>query len=125
MNSAQYSSPISQCPGQELTAREEEVLLIARVGSHAAFAELRKLYAHRLYKLILSMIKSRQDAEDALQDMFLRAYRVLPPFEGRFRFSSWLTRIAINSALTILRKRAALLNQRASIYLLSNLGTRA
>lgn len=85
--------------------RDEELLLAARAGSHAAFAELQNIHARRLYRRIFSMIRNREDAEDALQDTFLRAFRSLPSFQGRSRFSSWLTRIAINSALMILRKR--------------------
>jgi RNA polymerase sigma-70 factor (ECF subfamily) len=105
MNSTQRYSSISQCVSREVTERDEELLLAARAGSHGAFAELQNIYASRLYKRILSITRNREDAEDALQDTFFRAYRALPSFEGRSRFSSWLTRIAINSALMILRKR--------------------
>lgn len=105
MNSTRYYSPILQYTGQELTARDEELVRAARAGSHTAFSELQSLYAHRLYKHILSITRNREDAEDALQDTFLCAYRALPSFEGRSRLSSWLTRIAINSALMILRRR--------------------
>jgi RNA polymerase sigma-70 factor, ECF subfamily len=89
----------------EPMARDEDLLLAARSGSHVAFAELQKIYSHRLYKRILSITRNREDAEDALQDTFLRAYLALSSFEGRSRFSSWLTRIGINSALMILRRR--------------------
>jgi len=51
------------------------------------------------------MTRNHEDAEDALQDAFLCAYRALPSFEGRSRLSTWLTRIAVNSALMVLRKR--------------------
>jgi RNA polymerase sigma-70 factor (ECF subfamily) len=87
------------------TANDEELVLAAKAGSHAAFGELQKIYSHRLYKRILLITRSREDAEDALQDTFLRAYLALPSFEGRSSLSSWLTRIAINSALMTLRKR--------------------
>ena len=107
MNSAERYLAISPNMNYEALAGDEDLLLAARGGSHAAFAELQKIYSHRLYKRILSITRNREDAEDALQDTFLRAYLALPSFEGRSRFSSWLTRIGINSALMILRRRRA------------------
>jgi RNA polymerase sigma-70 factor, ECF subfamily len=77
----------------------------ARLGSSAAFADLRDIYARRIYHKLLIMTNNRQDAEDALQDTFLRAYLALHTFEGRSSFHTWVTSIAINSALMILRKR--------------------
>jgi|SRR5580658_1250859 RNA polymerase sigma-70 factor (ECF subfamily) len=79
----------------------------ARAGSEAAFADLHRLYANRLYRTIYSITKNHEDAEDALQETLLRAYLALDAFEGRSQFLSWLTRIAINSALMALRKRSA------------------
>lgn len=105
MNPAQPYLVISPCMNQETTARDAELLLAAQSGSHAAFGKLQQTYSHRLYKRILSITRNREDAEDALQDTFLRAYRALPSFQGRSKFSSWLTRIAINSALMTIRKR--------------------
>jgi RNA polymerase sigma-70 factor (ECF subfamily) len=107
MNSSQRNSATSHCRNQEATVRDEILLIAARAGSHTAFGDLRNIYAHRLYQRTFSITRNREDAEDALQDTFLRAYRALPSFEGRSRFSSWLTRIAINSALMIIRKRRA------------------
>ena len=77
----------------------------ARAGSSAAFAELREMYARRVYRKLLTMTKNREDAEDALQDTFLRAYMALHTFEERSSFYTWVTQIAINSALMILRRR--------------------
>jgi RNA polymerase sigma-70 factor, ECF subfamily len=77
----------------------------ARSGSAAAFAELREMYARRVYRKLLIMTKNKEDAEDALQDTFLQAYRALHSFEERSSFYTWVTRIAINSALMILRRR--------------------
>ena len=104
MNSDQRYLTISSHVDHESTEREEELVLTAKAGSHAAFGELQKMYSDRLYKRILSITRNREDAEDALQDTFLRAFRALPSFEGRAKFLSWLTRIAINSALGIIRK---------------------
>ncbi len=85
--------------------RSKNLVAAARSGSSAAFAELREIYARRVYWKILNLTKNREDAEDALQDAFLRAYTALHTFEERSSFYTWITRIAINSALMILRKR--------------------
>lgn len=92
---------------QQQLAREEQLVAAAQRGSAAAFAELQSLYSQRLFNRIVRITKNREDAEDALQDTFLRAYLALGNFEGRSSFSSWLTRIAINSALMMLRKRSS------------------
>jgi RNA polymerase sigma-70 factor, ECF subfamily len=105
MNSTQCCLTISQNSDYEGSVRDEELLLALKGGSHAAFAELQNVHARRLYHRILSITKNREDAEDALQDTFLRAYVSLHSFEGRSKLSTWLTRIAINSALMMLRRR--------------------
>jgi len=82
-----------------------KLIAAARSGCPAAFAELREIYGQRIYRKLLTITKNREDAEDALQDTFLQAYRALHTFEERSSFYTWITRIAINSALMILRKR--------------------
>ena len=86
---------------------QEQILIAAQAGSPEAFAELHVLYYRRLYKTIVAITKNPQDAEDALQDTFLRAYLAIHRFEGRSNIYSWLTRIAVNSALMTLRKQRA------------------
>ncbi len=105
MNSAERCRTVFPNMDYEVVTRDEDLILAARSGSHAAFAELQKTYSHRVFQRILSITRNREDAEDALQDTFLNAYLALPSFEGRSRLSSWLTRIGINSALMILRRR--------------------
>jgi RNA polymerase sigma-70 factor, ECF subfamily len=105
MNASKCYLPISPLLSHEATAREEELVLAAKAGSDAAFGELQKKYSYRLYKHVLSITHNREDPEDVLQDTFLLAYRALHSFEGRSKLSTWLTRIAINSALAMLRKR--------------------
>jgi RNA polymerase sigma-70 factor (ECF subfamily) len=90
---------------QDDPLRSKQLVAEARSGSAAAFAELREIYATRVYRKLLIITKNREDAEDALQDTFLRAYKALHAFEERASFCTWVTRIAINSALMILRKR--------------------
>ncbi len=75
------------------------------IGCRKAFNELWDLYSRRVYRTLLVITKNPHDAEDALQDAFLRAFQAIESFEGRANFYTWLTRIAINSALGILRKR--------------------
>ena len=85
--------------------RDLEIVDAIQAGSSAAFEELLRQYSRRLFSTILRVTENREDAEDALQDTFLRAFLALPQFERRSSVYSWLTRIAINSALMILRKR--------------------
>ena len=95
----------SECGKTYKGRREAELLAALQAGSSAAFEELQKVYSHRLYRRILSITKNHADAEDALQDTFMRAFVGLDSFEGRSQLSTWLTRIAFNSALMIIRRR--------------------
>jgi len=87
--------------------RDAELVEAARRGSSTAFGQIERLYSRPLYRTIIAITKNQEDAEDALQETFLRAYLALETFEGRASFYSWLTRIAINSALMNIRKRRA------------------
>ncbi len=107
MKTARSDSSLSIVVEADARAREAELVIVAQAGSMEAFEELQKLHWCRLYRTVLSITKNREDAEDVLQDTFLRAYIALRTFEGRSKFSSWLTRIAINSALMNIRKRHA------------------
>ncbi len=91
--------------GESASRRDWELVTAVRAGSSVAFEELQKLYSDRLYRRILSITRSPQDAEDVLQETFFRPFRRIDSFEGRSQFSTWLTQIAINSALMCLRKR--------------------
>src|SRR6266403_3912455 len=71
---------------------------------------LTALFAHnsaRVYRTAFSLLRNKEDAEDALQDGLLSAYTNLRSFEGRSRFSSWLTRVVINAALMNRRRLCA------------------
>jgi RNA polymerase sigma factor (sigma-70 family) len=85
--------------------REQKLLEAAKRGDRAGFDELFQPLAKRTFQIVYRITRNREDAEDALQDSFLRAWRYIKAFESRSRFSSWFTSIAINSALMILRKR--------------------
>jgi RNA polymerase sigma-70 factor (ECF subfamily) len=85
--------------------RDSEIVLAAQAGSPEAFSELYALYSRRLYRTIIAITRNAADTEDVLQETFLRGYIALHTFEGRASFYSWLTQIAINTALMVLRKR--------------------
>lgn len=74
-------------------------------GDRAEFARLVDEYSTPIYRLALRMLANPQDAEDVLQETFLKALRALPDFEGRSSLSTWLYRIAVNEALMAMRKR--------------------
>ncbi len=97
-----FENPSAWCAEAE---RDLEIVAAVQAGSSAAFDELQRQYSRRLLWTILRITKNREDAEDALQDTFLKAFLALPQFEGRSSVYSWLSRIAINSALMILRRR--------------------
>jgi RNA polymerase sigma-70 factor, ECF subfamily len=73
----------------------------------AAFATLSEQYRQQLFRAAHRITRSHEDAEDAVQDSLLRAFVHMADFDGRSSLSTWLTRIAINSALMILRKKRA------------------
>lgn len=92
---------------EQAIVRDHRIVAAAQAGSTRAFTNLYKLYSGRLYKTIVAITRNSEDAEDALQEAFLRIYRGVRTFEGRSTVYSWLTRIAINCALMILRKKRA------------------
>ncbi len=77
----------------------------AKTGSHTAFEELCRRYSVRLLKNIRRVLGNRWDAEDVLQETLLSVYIHLKSFEGRSSVSTWMTRIAINAALSRLREK--------------------
>ena len=84
---------------------EAALVSMAKLGDSDAFVELSKLHANRLLRTIYQITRNWHDAEDALQDATLRAFSHLKDFQEKSSFYTWLTRIAINSALMILRKK--------------------
>ena len=79
----------------------------ARGSYSVALEELWGTHAKQILRITQRITNNREDAEDALQDSFLRAHIYLHSFDGRSSLATWLTRIAINSALMILRKRTS------------------
>jgi RNA polymerase sigma-70 factor (ECF subfamily) len=88
-------------------AKEDEHLLVAAAkgGDLSAFNELVSRYERKIFRLTMNITRNREDAEDAMQDAFLKSYAHLKDFAGDSRFYTWLVRIAANEALMRLRKR--------------------
>ena len=83
---------------------DERLVADAKIGHRGAFDELFKRYAQKMFRTARRITRNREDAEDAVQECFLNAFVHLRSFDGRSRFSTWLTRIAVNAALMKLRK---------------------
>lgn len=89
------------------TARREERALViaAQKGSSEAFAALVRLHQRRAYAIVRAIVLSHEDAEDAVQEGFLHAYRALDRFLPDQPFGAWLYRIMANAALDLVRRR--------------------
>jgi RNA polymerase sigma-70 factor (ECF subfamily) len=87
--------------------QDDEGALVAasKKGDLSAFNELTNRYERRIFRLTMNITQNREDAEDATQDAFMKAFQHLDNFEGGSRFYTWLVRIAVNEALMRLRKR--------------------
>lgn len=87
-------------------ARDESVLVgEAKAGNYRAFEELVDRYEKKIFRLGLNITGSPEDAEDVLQETFLKAFEHLPDFREDSRFYTWIVRIAVNEGLMKLRKR--------------------
>ena len=84
---------------------EHELVAAAKSGDVTAFEELVSRYERKIFRLTMNITRNREDAEDAMQDAFLKSYSHLKAFQGDSRFYTWLVRIAANEALMRLRKR--------------------
>ena len=93
-------------PG-EFVPDDPDFEIVARVknGDTDAFEELVRKHGRKVYRSLIGLLGSPEEAEDALQDAFLKAFQNLSSFEARSRFSTWLVRIAINTGLQRLRGR--------------------
>src|SRR3954466_14207035 len=89
------------------TGRSEELVLVraAKKGDVSAFEQLIKRYDRKVFRIAQHITQNREDAEDVVQDAFLKAYQNLANFQEQSKFYTWLVRIAVNEALMRLRKR--------------------
>ncbi len=74
-------------------------------GDQAEFARVVEAYSGYIYRLAMKMLQNPQDAEDILQETFIKAYKAFPKFDGRSKISTWLYRIVTNEALMFLRRK--------------------
>lgn len=90
---------------QARNGSERDYVIAAQRGSETAFAELVRLHQRRAYAVARAIVLSHEDAEDAVQDGFLHAYRALDRFRPDQPFGAWLNRIVANAALDLVRRR--------------------
>ena len=90
-----------------MTGCHDDLSLVnaCRAGQTEAFGDLVRKYQDRLYPTILRLVGSPEDAQDVLQDAFIRAFEKLEQFHGESSFYTWIYRIAVNLALSGHRKR--------------------
>jgi len=84
---------------------DKEIISRVLQGEQNAYAELVTRYQGYVFTLVLRMIKSREDAEEVAQDVFVKAYRSLADFRGESKFSTWLYTITNTTSITFLRKK--------------------
>src|SRR4028118_485967 len=93
----------------EPQADEPRWIEAAVQGSHESFARLVDVYKAPVYNLAYRMLRSAPEAEDAAQEIFLRAYTRLATYDRQRKFSTWLLSIASNYCIDVLRRRRATL----------------
>src|SRR3954464_15435926 len=97
-------------PAEESTSQEplsdEEVVARVLTGETSMFEIVMRRHNQRLYRVSRAILRDDGEAEDVMQDAYVRAYQNLASFEGRANFATWLTRIAVNEALARSRRRA-------------------
>lgn len=91
----------------QMSARQNDNELISQVlgGNTQAYAVLVERYQNYVFTLCLRMVKSREDAEELAQDVFVKAFRYLPDFRGEAKFTTWMYTIVNNTCITFLRKK--------------------
>jgi len=101
-------NPEPAVPSRCAPTGEEALVAAARNGNEQAFEILVERYRHRMIAVALRLTRVWEDAEDVTQQSFQKAFVHLHEFEGRSSFSTWLTRITVNEALMLLRRRRRL-----------------
>ncbi len=92
-------------PSQTGVFDEADLVERAKNGETEAFTELVNRYERKIYRLAKHITQNDEDAEDVLQEAFLKAYSHLADFQGQSKFYTWIVRIAVNESLMKLRKR--------------------
>jgi len=84
---------------------DEQLISLAREGDTEAFESLMRRYRARVFRLAMRFTRDKDDSEEVLQEVFLTVYQKLGQFEGKSSFSTWLYRVAVNTALMRIRVR--------------------
>jgi len=94
-------------PSEVTPAASDELALVAKAqaGDSQAFTDLVNRYERKIYRIAKHITQNDEDAEDVLQETFLKAYEHLAGFQGNSKFYTWIVRIAVNESLMKLRKR--------------------
>ena len=106
-NGGSRKMPTESAPVEVPVVDDGELELVARAreGDSTAFSTLIRRYEGKIFRLAMNITQNREDAEDVLQESFLKAYEHLDQFLGNSKFYTWIVRIAVNQALMKLRKR--------------------
>lgn len=99
---------VSKAPAEEAPRREPEMIARILAGERNLFHELIRPYEKHLYFTALALLKNPHDAEDAVQEAVLKAYKALPGFRSESKFSTWLASIVLNEARGRLRHERVL-----------------
>jgi len=94
-----------QSPATEEIHPDVALVERAKGGDEAAFEQLIRQYDRQIFRIARHITQNKEDAEDIVQDTFLKAYQKLHQFQGNSKFYTWLVRIAVNESLMRLRKR--------------------
>ncbi|MGA9939731.1 MAG: sigma-70 family RNA polymerase sigma factor [Candidatus Acidiferrales bacterium] len=107
MSSPKLDPVRTRPPLPSTVVKDDESALVAaaKAGDISAFETLVGRYERKIFRLAQNITQNREDAEDAMQESFLKAYEHLGEFQGNSRFYTWLVRIAVNQALMKLRRR--------------------
>ena len=97
-----------------MVVTDEATVARARTGDEAAFQTLVEQHSRSVFRLAYRMTGNEQDAEDVVQETFLRAYRQLDRFESRANFGTWIYRIAVNCSVDYMRSRGRHQDHRAA-----------
>src|ERR1700722_12772960 len=96
-----------------LTPTDEKLVARVLAGDRSAFRSLTERHYNSVYRLARSIVKSSEDAEDATQEIFVRAYQALGQFSGRGAFGAWLRRMTVNHCLNRVQSSAARASSRS------------
>jgi RNA polymerase sigma-70 factor, ECF subfamily len=105
LNPTLFSAPQQLNAAIRISDEERELVSLARNGDERGFAGLVRLHQRRAYVVARSIVMTHEDAEDAVQEGFLRAHQALDRFDPGQAFGAWLNRIVANAALDLARRR--------------------